>query len=169
MSKANRIFDFILNVMAVLACTILVGLMLATVYKVGLRELTGQGIIGVDQLSGTAMVYMTFFGAAWVLRNNGHVTIDLLVSSTGGRSGRNLVILNSLIGALVCFLGTYFGITATWSSWQRGIVVAAELEILRAYVIAPIPLGFFLLGVEFLRRAARARAGAIDTSIRMEA
>lgn len=170
MAAMGKIYDGILNLMAVLAGLILIGLMAATVYKVGIRELTGRGIIGIDQLSGTALVYMTFIGAAWVLRNNGHVTIDLLVGNAKRRSTRMLVVLNSLIGALVCGVGVYFGCASVWSTWERGIMVAAELEMSRTVGLLPIPFGFLLLAIEFLRRAWRAYNGDVGSSAdRMEA
>jgi len=156
----GRVFDRIVDVMAVLASIILVLMMLATVLKITLRAGFNHGMLGVDQLSGVMMVYMTFLGAAWVLRNEGHVMVDLVTSTVGPRTRRMLNIIASLIGALVCFVMTYYAINAIGLSLKRGVVVAAELEIPRAINLAPIPLGCLLLGIEFLRRARRFQAGA---------
>ena len=129
--------------------------MLATTIKVIFRYGLHEGLVGIDQISGTLLLYITFLGAAWVLRREEHVTIDLLVT---GRSPkvRRLHVVSSIIGALVCLLLTVFGTLEVIGSWQRGILIPAELEIPRAINLAVIPLGSFLLCLQFVRRARRA-------------
>lgn len=162
MRLAERLFTALVKIMAVLAGLLLLAIMLATVFKVGLRGIAGEGIIGIDQLSGTAMVYMTFLGGAWVLRNNGHVTLDLVLTGASVPLRRTLIVINSLIGAATCFAVSYYGFHTLQLSIARGVMVASELEIPRAVGILPIPLGAFLLGIEFLRRALVARRGGFD-------
>jgi TRAP-type C4-dicarboxylate transport system permease small subunit len=105
------------------------------------------------------MVYMTFLGAAWVLRSESHVMVDLLISSVGPKTQRILNILASIIGAIVCFAMTYYASKAIGLSIRRGVMVAAELEIPRAVNLFAIPIGCALLGIEFLRRARRFQIG----------
>jgi len=155
MGKLERSLDFILNLFGFIASALLVLMMLATVLKVVLRALFNHGILGIDQISGTMMVYITFLGAAWVLRRDGHVAIDIVTSNLQPTTQRVVMFVSSLIGSAVCFVITYFATKAVILSLQRGIVVAAELEIPRAVNLIVIPIGCFLLGVEFLRRAAR--------------
>lgn len=162
MQSLEKLFTFIVNFFAVVAGVLLVTVMLATVYKVGLRAIWGRGIIGIDQLSGTAMVYMTFLGAIWVLRINGHVTVDLLLTSVRASVRRNLIVLNSIIGAIVCFFISYYAFGAVQTSIARGVVVVQEVDLPRAVGLLPIPIGTFLLGIEFVRRAFAARRGAFD-------
>lgn len=162
MQLLEKLFTWIVNFFAAIAGLLLVGMMLATVIKVGMRGLFGQGIIGVDQLSGNAMVYMTFLGAVWVLRNNAHVTVDLVLSQVRTTLKRKLIVLNSLIGAAVCFAIAYYGVIAVETSIARGVMVVQAIEIPRAFGLLPIPLGTFLLGIEFLRRAIAARRGEYD-------
>lgn len=155
MRALGRIFDVILNTLAVIAGIILVSMMLLTVTKVGMRVLMNHGILGIDQISGIMMVYMTFLGAAWVLRKDGHVTVDLIVSIVPPRVRKVMNVTASLIGAVTCFAVTWFGTNAVMLSLSRRVLVAAELEIPRAVNLVVIPLGCFLLGIEFLRRAVR--------------
>ncbi|MGS1096869.1 TRAP transporter small permease (plasmid) [Aquamicrobium terrae] len=159
MKSIERLFDRLLDVTAVLASVILMVMMLATVAKIAIRATFNIGILGIDQISGIMMVYMTFLGAAWVLRSEGHVMVDLLTASVGPRTQRALNILSSLIGAAVCFAMTYYASKAIGLSLRRGVVVAAELEIPRAVSLFAIPVGCVLLGIEFLRRARRFQTG----------
>ncbi|MGV6875710.1 TRAP transporter small permease [Pseudochelatococcus sp. B33] len=133
-----------------------------TVIKVVLRSIFNYGILGVDQISGTMMVYLTFLGAAWVLRNEGHVSVDLLTSAVPARVERGLHVVASIVAAAVCFTMTYFSFVTVRLSLQRGVMVAAELEIPRAINLAVIPLGCALLGIEFIRRARRYYLGIAE-------
>jgi TRAP-type C4-dicarboxylate transport system permease small subunit len=151
----GRAFDILLNALAVLAGGLLVALMLATVVKVGMRAIFGYGILGIDQISGTLMVYITFLGAAWVLRNEGHVTVDLLTALLPANAERIAQIAGSLISGVACLIVAYYSLETVELSLKRGVVVAAEIEIPRAINLALIPLGCLLLGIEFIRRALR--------------
>lgn len=155
MKTLGRFFDFLINAMAVLASTIMLVMMLSTVFKVIMRAFFNRGIQGVDQISGTMMVYIAFLGAAWVLRNEGHITIDLLTGYLSEKTRRQVEIFGSIVGAIACFTIAYVSGVATVLSIQRGVVVAAELEIPRAINLWVIPFGSAVLGIEFILRSVR--------------
>lgn len=162
MTAIGKAFDLIIGVLAFIASVILVSMMLLTVVKVVLRSVFGYGILGVDQVSGTMMVYLTFLGAAWVLRKEAHVSVDLLTSAVPAHVERGLYVVGSIVAAVVCFVMTWFSLSTVQLSLQRGVMVAAELEIPRAINLAVIPLGCALLGIEFVRRARRYYLGIAD-------
>lgn len=149
----SRIFDIVLDGGAALAAVLLIGVMLLTSIKVIFRYGFHEGLIGVDQLSGTLLLYITFLGAAWVLRREEHVSIDLVTAKLGPRARRRLGVITSLIGAAVCLVLAAYGTEEALTSWQRGIRIAAEIEIPRVINLAVIPLGCLCLGLQFLRRA----------------
>jgi TRAP-type C4-dicarboxylate transport system permease small subunit len=146
------IFDRILNVGGAVAGGLLVAVMLIVCIKVFFRYFLREGLIGIDQVSGTLMVYITFIGAAWVLRREEHVTIDFLVMQLSPDTRRWLNVIVSIICAGICLVLTVFGTVAVISSWQKGILIPAEIEIPRAINLAVIPLGALLLLIQFIRR-----------------
>jgi TRAP-type C4-dicarboxylate transport system permease small subunit len=154
---AWRIFDVVINTGALLAASLLVATMLATTIKVFFRYGLHASLIGVDQLSGTMLLYIAFLGAAWVLRRDEHVTIDLLLGQVSARARRMLLLASALIGAAVCLALAAFGALEVVSSLQRGIRIPAEIEMPRAVNLVVIPIGFLLLGLQFLRRALHLR------------
>jgi TRAP-type C4-dicarboxylate transport system permease small subunit len=151
--KITRVFDSILNIGGALSAVCLVAVMLITSIKVIFRYVLREGLIGVDQISGTLLLYIAFLGAAWVLRREEHVTIDLLVTRLSPKVQRWLNVINSLIGALICLVLTIFGTMEAVTSWQRGILIPAEIEIPRVINVGVIPLGCFFLWLQFMRRA----------------
>lgn len=154
--------DILLGAFGAVAAVLLIVMMLATVLRVVLRAFFNYGILGVDQISGILMVYIAFLGAAWVLRRDGHVTVDIFLTVLSPRARRVLEIVGSMIGAAACLMISYYSFLAVRQSLQRGILVAAELEIPRAVNLVVIPIGCFLLGIEFVRRAARLYRGEMS-------
>lgn len=154
-SRAARIFDAILDAGAVLAGVLVLAVMLVTSVKVVFRYVLRLGLIGVDQLSGAMLLYIAFLGAAWVLRRDEHVTIDLLVVRLSGPARRRLDAVTSVVGAAVCFVLAWYGTVEVADSWRRGILIPAEIEIPRVVNLVVIPLGSLFLGLQFVRRALR--------------
>ena len=150
---ALRLFDHIITVGGVLAALLLIAAMLATTVKVVFRYGLGGGLIGVDQISGTLLLYIAVLGAAWVLRRNEHVTIDLLLGRVGPRTRWFLAVLCSLVGAAVCLIITVFGTLEVIDSIQTGVRIPAEIELPRAVNLIVIPIGFLLVTLQFLRQA----------------
>ena len=150
--RKTPIFDWVLNIGGAVAGSLLVAVMLIVCIKVFFRYFLREGLIGIDQISGTLMVYITFFGAAWVLRRDEHVAIDFLVERLNPTLRRWLNVLVSAICAAICLVLTVFGTIAVVSSWQKGILIPAEIEIPRAINLAVIPMGTLLLLFQFIRR-----------------
>jgi TRAP-type C4-dicarboxylate transport system permease small subunit len=154
------LFDRVIDLGAALAAALLIAIMLATTIKVIFRYVLNQGLIGIDQISGTLLLYITFLGAAWVLRREDHVAIDLLVAGRSPKVRRRFHVVSSILGALVCLVLTVAGTLEVIGSWQRGVLIPAEIEIPRAINLVVIPLGSLCLGLQFVRRAWSARPDA---------
>jgi C4-dicarboxylate transporter, DctQ subunit len=152
-NNLSRILDLILKAGGALSGVIIVAIMAMVCIKVFLRYVVGYGWIGVDQLSGTMILYSTFLGAAWVLNREEHVTIDILISHLSPRAHRLVFVTNSVLCALVCLLVFVYGVNEVIYSISRGFLVAAELEIPRAVNLIVIPIGCLFLWIQFSRRA----------------
>lgn len=134
----------------------MIAIMLSVCLKVFLRYFLGFGWIGVDQMSGIMLLYITFLGAAWVLSREEHVTVDVVLSYLPHPVQRVLIIVNSVICAAVCLLVAVYAGLEVYDSLRRGVLVAAELVVPRAVYLAVIPVGFLFLWIQFIRRAWRA-------------
>jgi C4-dicarboxylate transporter DctQ subunit len=155
-AMAMRIFDRIVDTGATIAATLLVCIMIMTVVKVFFRYVLRTGLVGVDQISGTLLLYIAVLGAAWVLRREEHVIVDLVLGHVSEKTRSFLLVVSSLLGAMVCFLVAVFGTIELVNSLERGIRIPAEIEMPRAVNLIGIPIGFLLLALQFLRRALAA-------------
>lgn len=153
LSKAASIFDRILNLFGVLAGMVIVAIMLAVSIKVVFRYFLLARLMGVDEIAESALLYISFLGAAWLLRREGHVSIDILFIRLKKRTQAILTVITSIIAALMSMILVYSGTMATIDTWQRSVVTPTILEIPKTAILCIIPLGSALLVIQFLRRA----------------
>ena len=96
----ERLFDRILSLFMALACIILCLVMLSIGLEVVLRYFFDRPQVWVIELSEYALLYITFLGAAWVLKADGHVTVDLFTALLNSR----VRAICSLVSFIVCVL-----------------------------------------------------------------
>lgn len=120
-----------------------------------MRYFLHQPITWVDEITEYILLYITFFGTAWVQRNEGHIVFDLLMERLGEKGRTIMGVVNSVLCIPMCFILIWFGAQVTWDHYQRGIYNPTLLEFPKALVIAVIPVGSFLLLIQFIRRLYR--------------
>jgi TRAP-type C4-dicarboxylate transport system permease small subunit len=134
---------------------ILILMMLVVCWEVVSRYFMGRGTVWVIEFSEYALLYITFLGTAWVLKRGGHVEMDLMTVRLKTRTQAVIKGAVSILGAFLCFVFTWFGSVVALEHLARGMHQPTLVGPPDFPLLAVIPLGFFLLGVQFLRRAHR--------------
>lgn len=146
----NRLFGHTVNAAAVLAGIIVV---LQTVVIAGNTFLSfafNKWITGVESLTEFGILYLTFLSAAWILRQDRHVTVDILTIKLSRKTKNVLNLLTSVICVCLCLMLTIFGSYVTYDHWVRGISDYNKLPGFPiAIPLAVIPVGCFLLSIQF--------------------
>ena len=150
--KVASIFDRIEVFLAIVAGALIVVVLLFILYEVFIRYFLGWATIWTFEISRWALLYITFLGAAWVLKKEGHVKIDLLVNHLNPRIQALLGIASSIMGLFICWVLVWYGVQVTHGQFQRGIYEATALGTPTGVIILAIPIGGFLLFIQFLRR-----------------
>ena len=150
--RANSVFDGIVNAFAVLSGVIVVGLMIAVSSSAIGRTFWDITWIGLVESCQISVLYFTFLGTTWVLRQEKHVVMDLITTRLSPRNQLIINIITSIICALTCLVILRYSTEAVWSSWQAGIYQYEHFEILDAHILLIIPVGTLLLLIQFLRR-----------------
>ena len=148
-------FDLILDVFMFLAAAVIGFLMISVCWDVLARTFFGEPVEWVLEYTEYGLLYITFLSAAWVLRNEGHVANDLLLS---GLSAKNECLFNtitSLLGMVICIFLCWFGAVVSWEKLQSGAYQPTPTETPDFPIFVIIPIGSFLLSVQFLRRMHR--------------
>ena len=151
--EAGTIFDRILNLLAWLAIGIITCMEILVASEVFMRYVLNRPHAYVDELVKYSIVYITFLGAAWLLKSDGHVKLDLVVDRLSTRSGSVLNIVTSIVSAIVCLIVGWYGSLLIWNSFREGFHMNSVLAPPEWIIFLIIPIGFFLLFIQFLRRA----------------
>lgn len=151
--KTGVIFDRIIVGLAWAAGVLLAFAAIAVSVDVVLRYFFNRPIAWVLEISEYILLYVTFMAAAWVLKDEGHIRVDLLVNHLNSRIQALILIVTSVIGAFVMLILTWFGGRVTLDFYRRGVPTLEYLKTPEYLVLIIIPIGSFFLGIQFLRRA----------------
>lgn len=151
--KALAIFDGTNNLLALLGGVLVAFVMLIVCAEVVMRYFVGRSIIWVFEVTEYSLLFMTFLAAAWLLKKEGHVSIDLLLNRLSPKPRAMVNIITSIIGAIVCLVVAWYGSVVTVELLQQGEHQATIVEPPSFILYVVIPVGSFLLFVQFLRRA----------------
>jgi C4-dicarboxylate transporter DctQ subunit len=150
--RLNHCLNIIHRLMATIAAMMVIFMMLAISYSVLTRYLFNRPIAWIVEISSYLMLYITFLGTAWLLSRDGHVEIDLFTSHLTFKRQALLKAVTSVGGALVGVVLTWKGALVTIDYFNRGVTIMGILNTPQFLLMAIIPIGGFLLLVEFILR-----------------
>jgi len=149
--KARDIFDRVLDAGAVGSATLIMFIMLGICAEVVLRRL-GHPQIWEIEVTEYCLLYITFLGTAWLLRDEGHVKVDIITNAINSKARARLGIITSVIGSAMSLYLVVWGGKVTLAYLQRGVVQCTPMLTPTYIVLLIIPLGSIPLFVQFLRR-----------------
>ena len=148
-----HIFDRILDWLAALAGLILVFIVAAVCYTIGLRYLFTRTTIWITQTTEYALLWIVFLSTAWLLREGGHITTDIVYTHLRKKTKRRLDGVMLVIGGITSALLVYLGAIHTWDCIANGVTDVRAVTVPKASVFSIIPLGSLLLTIQFFRMA----------------
>jgi len=150
LAKVTKIYARIIDITTLLAGILVIFLMLSVGLEVTLRHFFGRPTSWVVEIAGYILLYIPFLVAAWVLKREGHVRMDLVLNQLSPKSRSLVDAITSVIGAIICFVLTWFGVKA--ALYFIGYQTPTILMMPKSIIIAIIPVGALLLFIQFLRR-----------------
>ena len=116
------------------------------------RYFLGRPLGWSVEISEWALLAITMLGAALVLRNDGHVRVDLVIRVLPTRARRVVDVLAALIGFCVTALACYYTARTAYGEYVEGILTIHVLKFPRFWLLLFFPLGFLFLALEWLRK-----------------
>ena len=153
LTKGSAVFDYIIGSLTYLAGVILAFIMLSICWDVLGRAIAGKPLKWVLEFSEYSLLYITFLATAWVLKNERHVIIDIGLNQLSPKTRALFNIATSVLGAIICLFLTWYGWDVSWDHLQRGLYQPTATEPPDFPIFVIIPIGSFLLVIQFLRRA----------------
>jgi len=153
MRQLRTIFDRTIDSLAVFTQVLLILIMLVVCADVFLRYFFNSPIFWVLESTQFALVFITFLGATWVLKNDGHVRMDIVIKRFSQRTQDRVNIVTSVLCAILCLVVTWYGAIVWWDYFQIDYLYPGSLKIPAHLLESVIPIGGFLLFIQFLRKA----------------
>lgn len=162
LKKGEEIFGHVIDFLGFLSGLLLLFLMLITCYEVVMRYLFRSPSGWVVEVCEYMLLYITFFGTTWLLKHDRHVRVDILVALFKPKLRRILGLVTCLMGATSCSFLVVYGTLNTFEHFQNGTLVIQTLNTPKWTLVAVIPLGSFLLVIQFLRQFVALLRGAME-------
>jgi TRAP-type C4-dicarboxylate transport system permease small subunit len=141
--------------MAWLAGLLIAAMMVAITLDVVLRNLGFQSSAHLFTFTEYALLIVPCLGAPWLVREKGHVYVEIIFTYLGARQRR---VLRHVIAALciaVCLVLAWYGATVTLRDYLGNEMDVRSLDMPRWMVIGFVPLSFLMMAIEFARFLVR--------------
>lgn len=149
----------LLTGLALVAAWLLLAMVALISVNVTLRAL-GWGVIAwTDEVSEYAVYAITLLAAPWLLRLGQHVRVDIAIRSLPPAGGWVLELIADAVGIGVSLALLWYAGIAALASARTGSITVKMLVFPEWWVLAPLPLCFLLLAIEFGLRLRALLAG----------
>ncbi len=145
-------FDFILEFLAFLAGIIIFAIAVIVTCTAVWRYAGFRPPAWTFQFTEYALLWFTFLGAAWLLREGGHIRIDTLISRLSQNRLRKVEIIDDILGFIVSAIIFWFGTLHSIDLYQRGIMEVKGTTVAKFPLFVIIPLGGLALSIQFGRQ-----------------
>lgn len=151
MELIGKAYRAVLYAMAGIAGLMLVWLMISVIMSVTMRNLGMQPFAWLFTSSEYAILYMTMLGAPWLVREKGHVHIELVTAALPGPARR-------IVSRTVAALCVAVCVMLAWKGGELMLTNIARNDLdVRAYyfpkwiLTLAFPVSFGLMAIEFSR------------------
>jgi TRAP-type C4-dicarboxylate transport system permease small subunit len=151
----GRTYDALLYGMAGLAGLLMVAMMTTIFIDVVLRNLGYQSSAHFFSFTEYALLAVPCLGAPWLVREKGHVYVEILLSALAPAKRRALVRAIGLACVAVCAVLAWYGGAVTVQDFLRAERDVRSFDMPRWIVVGFIPLSFGMMALEFLRFTLR--------------
>ncbi|MCD6042934.1 MAG: transporter small permease [Burkholderiales bacterium] len=155
MASRRSALDLLIDALALVAGALLCALVAIILVDVAARYLRWFSLAWGLEASEYMLYAITFLGAPWVLRERGHIAIELVVEHLPARARAAARLAADLLGAAVCAALLFFACRVLWRSYESGTMVHKSFVFPEWLVYAGMPPIFLILLVLYLRSLAR--------------
>jgi len=146
-----RAYTLLLYAMATVAGATLVWLMVSVIASVAMRNLGMQPFAWLFTSAEYGLLYMTMLGAPWLVREKGHVHIELVTAALPKPLGALLSRLVAALCVAVSLILAWKGLELVLRNIARNDFDVRAYYFPRWYLTVTFPIAFTLMAIEFSR------------------
>jgi TRAP-type C4-dicarboxylate transport system permease small subunit len=162
MDRLSDAFGRVLDGLMLLACLLLLAMTVLIGADVITRNTGLGGVAWSGEVSENIIYLLTLLAAPWLLRQGQHIRVDILLRALPGRVAWLLEWAGDLLGLACSLYFIWYGWQVVVASYEAGAVTIKTLITPEWWMLAPLPVAFLLLAIEFgfrMRRLAHAERG----------
>jgi len=158
-SRLSFAFGRLFDALTFIAALILLAMVTVVTADIALRNLTHGGIAWANEVTEYALYLSTLLTAPWLLRRGQHVRLDVVLSAVPARAAWLMEAVGDVLGLLVCLVLVRYGAGMALESARLGAITIKNLVFPEWWLLAPLPITFVLLAIEFVFRLHRLLTG----------
>jgi TRAP-type transport system small permease protein len=155
MQKLSRAYGHLLEAFAVLAAVILFCMVVIVTTDIVVRNVSHGAILWANEVSEYALYVMTLLTAPWLLRRSQHIRLDLVLVMLPARAAWLVEAVADIVGFCVCLALVRYGTAMAYDSFRIGAITIKNLFFPEWWLLAPLPVCFALVAIEFVFRLHR--------------
>jgi C4-dicarboxylate transporter DctQ subunit len=151
LTPISRAYDVLLYGMAWCAGLLIAAMMVVITIDVVVRNLGYQSSAHFFTFTEYALLIVPCLGAPWLVREKGHIYVEILLMYLPARARRALTVLIGLACVAVCLVLAWYGLEVTVTDWRQAERDVRSVDMPRWLVVGWIPLSFLMMALEFAR------------------
>lgn len=155
-----KVYDRVIDAGGLAAGALVAFIAFGVTFDVVIRFTLGWTLGWMLEMSEYAMFAATMLGTAWVLREGGHTSIDLVTTALPTRAKAIVERIASTVGLATSLVFSWFALQAAIRSYDSGRMIHKTLSFPDWWLMALIVVGMATLAAGFLRRLLGVPAGA---------
>lgn len=144
-----------LHGMALVAGVLMVAMMAMIVIDVVLRNLGYQSSAHFFTFTEYFLLLIPLLGAPWLVREKGHIYIELLLNALSPRTRRHQMRVILVLCVAVCLVLAWYGGEITIRNYVQDDKDVRSFDMPRWTLMLSMPLSFGMMALEFARLLAR--------------
>ena len=120
-----------------------------------------RGVAWSNEISELLLYAMTLFAAPWLLREGRHIRVDIVLRVLPRGIAYACEWISDALGFACCCWLVLYGASAAKKSFLADALSIKTLVMPEWWILAPLPLCFLLLAIEFLFRMRRLKHAAV--------
>ena len=153
--RLGRYFDTVMLAMAWIGAVLILFVVFIVSAGAISRFVFHVSITWTTELTEYALLYITFLLAPWVLKEDRHVRVDIVLNVVKNRSPRAAAIMEivgNVLGVVFFGLLAYYGTLVTIDNFARGVRNPTILTFPKGPLLLVIPVSCACLVIQFARR-----------------
>jgi TRAP-type C4-dicarboxylate transport system permease small subunit len=151
--KAGAIFDRILDILGWSAAVLLNIAMLLVCCDVFSRYFLNRPLVWGVEVCEYILLGITSLGIAWLLKEEGHVKVELLLARLKPRAQAMINAITSGVGTIAFAIIVWYGAKRVWQLYQWGAQSTKVLFLPKAPLVGFLIAGCLLLVIQLARRS----------------